>query len=517
MGDTVRRHGSRFRALLGPWPWWRTVIVTVLAAGVAASVYPAAGEWFTARNQAEQLESFGQELRNTPAGAVSAEIERARQYNQNLPNGPLRDPYAVDENGNPIPLGEGKDAYEAILNPTGSSIMGTLRIPKIDVNLPIRHDTSEASLDAGVGHLYGSGLPVGGTGVHSVLTAHSGIVGDRLFTDLDRLTYGDTFQISVGREVLTYEVDQILTVLPTELDALRQIPGGDYVTLVTCTPTGLNTHRLLVRGHRIPTPAEDTAEAVQAEADQGPGFPWWTLPLPAALLAGIAATRPLARPRTAARLTETADVRVAATWRESGSEPLTAWRAFRSQLGAGQPTGADTGSRSGQSPSGGVLDEAALQAFLSEPGPDRRLATEDALDAQLAGPDEGLFTWCLLVAGEPVAVSTCGYTHEDAALADATALAEAARSHAAVTHSPHPDAALTHAALTAARAADRVAGVRVLRGANTRDHHWALTVDGALLLVALDPARTDDAARAEAERAMILLARAEIPHPALTP
>ncbi|WP_181158567.1 class C sortase [Leucobacter massiliensis] len=264
--------------------------------GAAVGTYPVAGEWFTDLAQAGQIASFGKQLAERTPAETAAMLQAAHRYNEELPNGPLRDPYAVDADGSPIPVGAGKDAYEAALNPAGDGIMGVLRIPKIGVKLPIRHDTNDTVLDAGVGHLYGSALPVGGPSTHSVLTAHSGMVGARLFTDLDQLDTGDTFSVLVGDQTLTYRVDQITTVLPTELDELRQIPGGDYVTLVTCTPTGINSHRLLVRGVRIPTPSEDAEDASGLARQPGPGFPWWVFPVPAAALLLTAATRTGAGP-----------------------------------------------------------------------------------------------------------------------------------------------------------------------------------------------------------------------------
>ncbi|WP_146120035.1 class C sortase [Leucobacter massiliensis] len=232
--------------------------MTVLAmvAGVGVFTYPAAANWYNDRLHASQVHSYVGAVTRLPDAELEAAVQAARDYNALLPNGPLRDPYALDAEGNPIPIGEGKDAYEQTLRFEELGMMGELLIPKIGVDLPIFHDTDEKSLDAGVGHLYGSALPVGGKNTHSVLTAHSGIPGATLFTDLNKLRKKDQFQVVVAGETLTYEVDQILRVLPTDLDALRQIPGGDYVTLVTCTPIGVNSHRLLVRGHRIPTPEE---------------------------------------------------------------------------------------------------------------------------------------------------------------------------------------------------------------------------------------------------------------------
>lgn len=144
----------------------------------------------------------------------------------------------------------------------GTDVMGYIVIPKIHVSLPIYHGTDDAVLQNGVGHLRGSSLPVGGRGTHSVLSGHRGLVSSKLFTDLDKMVIGDTFQIRVLKEVLTYEVDEIKTVLPSDASVLLIDPNEDYCTLLTCTPYGVNSHRLLVRGHRIPTPVNDAGEAI---------------------------------------------------------------------------------------------------------------------------------------------------------------------------------------------------------------------------------------------------------------
>ncbi len=153
------------------------------------------------------------------------------------------------------------ERYQSLLNLDGSGMMGYIQIPKIGVELPIYHGTSEAVLQAGVGHFWGTSLPVGGETSHTVLTGHRGLSTKTLFTNLDKLDIGDVFYIRVLDETLAYQVDQILTVLPEETDALGIESGQDLATLVTCTPYAINTHRLLVRGHRIPY--EEAQKVVQ--------------------------------------------------------------------------------------------------------------------------------------------------------------------------------------------------------------------------------------------------------------
>jgi sortase A len=170
-------------------------------------------------------------------------------------------------------------------------MMGMLSIPAIGVVLPIFHYADGQALDRGVGHLFGSALPVGGESTHAVLTAHSGMVGETLFNDLDELRLGDTFTILVLDEILTYQVNRISVVDPLDVSELERVPGGDFVTLLTCTPIGVNTHRLLVRGERIATPAALSGDGeVLGVSDTG--FLWWLFPLPVLVLAAVLLTRP---------------------------------------------------------------------------------------------------------------------------------------------------------------------------------------------------------------------------------
>lgn len=173
-------------------------------------------------------------------------LESARAYNEELATCDYR--WRLTD--------EQKADYEAQLDVTGEGVMGYVDIPKIDVELPIYHGTSEAVLTVGVGHIEGSSLPVGGVGTHAVISGHRGLPSATLFTDIDQLAEGDVFYLRVLDEVLAYEVDQILTVEPDDLSALAIEEDKDLCTLVTCTPYGINTHRLLVRGHRTEVPAD---------------------------------------------------------------------------------------------------------------------------------------------------------------------------------------------------------------------------------------------------------------------
>lgn len=174
------------------------------------------------------------------------QLSLARQYNEIIASGhiQLKDPFAAETGDS------SSDNYDSLLCMTEDGVMGFIRIPSIEVSLPVYHGTSEQTLEAGAGHLQGTSLPIGGPSTHSVITGHTGLSSAKLFTDLVELKEGDIFILSIYGEKLVYEVDQIKTVRPFELDELAVTPGEDYCTLVTCTPYGVNTHRLLVRGRR---------------------------------------------------------------------------------------------------------------------------------------------------------------------------------------------------------------------------------------------------------------------------
>ena len=183
-------------------------------------------------------------------------IENARTYNQTLDVPAVPDAFSIRE-------GTQDKEYESLLNESGSGMIGTVEIPAIKVNIPIYHYTTSASLEKGAGHLLGSALPVGGEGTHCVVSAHRGLPNQKLFTDLNLLKAGDVFYFHVLDQTFAYEVDQILTVEPSQVESLSVVKGEDYATLVTCTPYAVNTHRLLVRGHRVPYSDEEYKENVK--------------------------------------------------------------------------------------------------------------------------------------------------------------------------------------------------------------------------------------------------------------
>lgn len=220
--------------------------ILVLIIALSVLLYPTVSNYLYEKNGARVISSYDENAVRLSESEKKEMLEAARQYNSELlGNIELLDPFS--------PLKKEVDArYQSLLSTNEAGMMGYIRIPKIDVELPIYHGTEETVLQSGVGHFEGTSLPVGGESTHAVLTGHRGLPSKLLFTDMDELAEGDIFYIKILGETLAYQVDQILTVLPEDTKALTIAPGKDYATLVTCTPYAVNTHRLLVRGMRIP-------------------------------------------------------------------------------------------------------------------------------------------------------------------------------------------------------------------------------------------------------------------------
>ena len=238
-----------------------TNIIAVLAILIGCSVllYPTVSNYLAERNASYAISGYDESLAELNEEERLAMLEEARAYNETLTGADApEDPFAAD-------AADEDAVYDELLDPDGTGVMGSIRIPVIGVELPVYHGTKESVLQKGTGHLKGSSLPVGGPGTHTVITGHRGLPTLELFSDLDRLAEGDVFYLDVRGETLAYEVDRILTVLPDEMDALEIVEGQDYATLVTCTPYAVNTHRLLVRGHRIPY--EEARETAPDEMD----------------------------------------------------------------------------------------------------------------------------------------------------------------------------------------------------------------------------------------------------------
>jgi len=221
------------------------LLVLVFFLGLSVLLYPSVSDWWNSRVQSKAVVDYEAVLSNLSGEENQAFFDAADDYNARLRT--LAFPF--------MDYGE-IEGYEDCLNVGGNGVMGYITIEKIGVQIPIYHGVSEPVLNVAVGHLPGSSLPTGSPGTHTVLSAHRGLPSARLFTDLDKLAEGDTFQLTVLDQVFTYQVDQIRIVLPDQVDDLYVTEGKDYCTLVTCTPYGINSHRLLVRGARIETAVE---------------------------------------------------------------------------------------------------------------------------------------------------------------------------------------------------------------------------------------------------------------------
>ena len=235
----------------------KTVIFLTLGflVGISLLLYPAFSNYWNSKTQSRAIVDYESVLEHLKPEDYSAMFQAAYDYNR-----------ALYETDYPLMDYEEIPGYYDTLKLPGSSIIGYVKIDKIGVELPIYHGTSDEVLNVGVGHLEGTSLPVGGENTHSVMSAHRGLPSAKLFTDLDRLEPGDTFQITVLDQVLTYQVDQVKVITPTEVEDLLIAEGKDYCTLFTCTPYGINTHRLLVRGIRIETIVEKPIIYVANEA-----------------------------------------------------------------------------------------------------------------------------------------------------------------------------------------------------------------------------------------------------------
>lgn len=253
----------------------RIITIVLLIAAIAVACFPLALQFESDRNLAATTATTAKEVAGWPYPQAEDKLTAARAYNKKLAEsgqpilGEAVDPFAAAQGGSQA---SGEDSaskkdkeYQSLLN-TGNGVMGTIKVPKQSINLPIYHGTSEEALASGAGHLYGTSLPVGGKSTHSVITGHRGLVEALMFTRLDEVKEGDFFYIEVMGETLGYKVDRISVILPDDTSKLKIVPGEDRVTLMTCTPYGVNTHRLLISGHRvaIPMPAPEPNDVLDA-------------------------------------------------------------------------------------------------------------------------------------------------------------------------------------------------------------------------------------------------------------
>lgn len=234
------------------------ILILVLIIGLSLLLYPTFSDYWNSFHQSRAIASYTEQVENLDAEKYDEILAEAMEYNKSLLS--RSNIFVLSE--------EQKAEYSELLDLTGTGIMGYIDIPSINCSLPIYHGTDEAVLQVAVGHMEWTSLPVGGESTHSALSGHRGLPSARLFTDLDQLREGDLFMFHVLNETLTYEVDQILIVEPHETESLLIEEGKDLCTLVTCTPYGINSHRLLVRGHRVESVEDSAVVRVTADAVQ---------------------------------------------------------------------------------------------------------------------------------------------------------------------------------------------------------------------------------------------------------
>lgn len=226
------------------------ILIVIFIVGLSVLLYPTISNWWNSMHMSQAIVTYQEKLKDTSEEERKAMLAAADDYNQRL----------FERNAG---IGTNLEDYDSVLDITGTGIMGYITIEKLNLKLPIYHGMDASVLQIGIGHVSGSSLPVGGKNTFTVLSGHSGMPNARLFTDINQLVEGDVFYITVLNRKIAYEVDDISTVLPQEVEELDIVPGGDYCVLVTCTPYGVNTHRLLVRGHRISLQENTTEEQVQ--------------------------------------------------------------------------------------------------------------------------------------------------------------------------------------------------------------------------------------------------------------
>lgn len=238
--------------------WIATLILILFfLVGLSVMLYPTVSNYINTKHQSYAIAQYDETMNSMTREDYSAMFRAAEEYNQRL-----------KDTGAPLSSFRDVPGYEEALNIAGSGVMGYVTIPQIQVQLPIYHGTSEEVLNVAVGHLEGTTLPIGGESTHAILSAHRGLPSAKLFSDLDKLVVGDVFTITILNQVLTYEVDKIEIVEPQAVNRLAIQKGEDHVTLLTCTPYGVNTHRLLVRGRRIETAEPELNVRVSADAVQ---------------------------------------------------------------------------------------------------------------------------------------------------------------------------------------------------------------------------------------------------------
>ncbi|WP_017792431.1 class C sortase [Leucobacter salsicius] len=252
------------------------LLQTLAMIGIGALLYSSAADWFSALGHNSEVSGYVNEVAQLPEETRLDSLRVAQEYNKHMPMGVLRDPYSSTGIDADLADDSAYQAYLDVLRVSDNGVIGEVSYPQLGISLPVYHGTSDEVLSRGVGHLYGSSLPIGGPSTHSVMTSHSGLINASLFTELPKAEIGDTFTVTVLGEKHHYEVRGLETVLPEQTESLRITDGEDWVTLITCTPIGVNSHRLLVQAERIPTPSGESGYAVAGDARRA-GLPWWAL------------------------------------------------------------------------------------------------------------------------------------------------------------------------------------------------------------------------------------------------
>lgn len=280
------------------------IVLQVLAMlGIGLLVYPDAASWFATFQHNSEISGYVESVEQTPSEERQRILDAAYAYNDTLQPGSLTDPY-ISEDPDEARSTAVYSAYEQLLRVSGSDAIGTLSYPRLGIGLPVYHGTADETISRGVGHMFGTSMPVGGPSTHSVMTAHSGLPNAKLFTSLLEAKAGDTFWVSVLGEDHHYRVESTETVLATDSVDLEIHKDEDWVTLFTCAPIGINSHRYMVHAVRIPNP--DSAQADGAIVGDGrtAGFPWWAVWfIGGALITGFVLFAPAKRRRSAGRTT----------------------------------------------------------------------------------------------------------------------------------------------------------------------------------------------------------------------
>lgn len=257
----------------------RIGLVSLVLVGVLVLLYPSTASWFSALNERQKVNDYVEQIESLPEGERAQALAQAETYNETMVEGLIVDPFSNTSMGEAVEIDAAALEYINQLSLDERGVMARVKIDKIDVDLPIFHGATDETLRKGVGHVYGSSLPVGGSGTHAVLTGHSGLPESTLFTNLFDLEVGDEFTVESYGRVMTYRVYSRDTIEPTDIENLGVVDGKDLVTLVTCTPIGINSHRFIIQAERVENP-----ETVVAQTEASVPFPWWALGVAAALI-----------------------------------------------------------------------------------------------------------------------------------------------------------------------------------------------------------------------------------------